>query len=179
MVTALTLALVMQAAPTTPTDPALDRMVALYEDTCLKAFPDDGAVAATMTARGAAALSRSEVRIYLHDDPGRGWVIADGPGKFVVTIEAPPYHACALRREFAAPVTDMLAYLAAADRYKASGAPFQNMAPMDMPNGDIRTHLEAEGRAAGDQAEALMIVTDTRPDRSVELRFVHQYSPKQ
>ncbi|MES1202570.1 MAG: hypothetical protein ABUS57_14100, partial [Pseudomonadota bacterium] len=54
-------------------DAQLAEMLSLYEEICLRNFPDDAAVETAMSARHATTLSPREVRIYLHDDPGEGW----------------------------------------------------------------------------------------------------------
>ncbi|MDB5693166.1 MAG: hypothetical protein JWO81_2229, partial [Alphaproteobacteria bacterium] len=53
----------------------LAEMVALFDEICLKAFPDDAAVARAMAERHATAMIPADVRVYLHEDPGVGWEI--------------------------------------------------------------------------------------------------------
>ena len=50
----------------------LARAVDLYEAACLKTFPDDAAIDALMTQRGAKPLTAEQVKVTLRDDPGRG-----------------------------------------------------------------------------------------------------------
>jgi hypothetical protein len=68
-------------APVNPPDPAaqLAEMVALYDQVCLRAFPDDGAAARAVSRYRATRLSSDEIRPLLHDDPGIGWRIAGRP----------------------------------------------------------------------------------------------------
>lgn len=179
MLTTLALLFAAQAqpAPAAPAaDPVFAKMAQLYEDICLTPFPDDDAVAAAMATQHATELRKEEVRIYLHDDPGRGWTVGDGrDGKFVVTIEAPPYHACAIRHAFAAPVADRSAYQDVAARYKSIGPSFKPMHALDMDQaGGVKSHIDGDGRVTNLGTEILMVVTDSRPDGSVEMRFVRQ-----
>lgn len=176
MPTVLALGFALQAATPAPAaDPAFARLAQLYEDICLTPFPDDDAVAAAMSTQHAAELKGNEVRIYLHDDAGRGWTVGDATlGKFVVTVEAPPYHACAVRHEFTGPVTDRSAYETVAVRYKSIGPAFKNMGALDRDNNGVKSHLEGAARVTNLGTEILIVVTDTRPNGTVEIRFVRQ-----
>ena len=186
MLTVIALALAAAPAAQAATDDGiLSRMTALYDEVCLKDFPKDEAVAAAMTAKGATALKPDEVQIYLHDDPGRGWTIDDGAGKFVVTIEAPPYHACSVRRQTPSGFPDLATYYAVAAPYEAAaGGGYNKMKPMDMKVGDITSHASGEQKIAPDgSAEALYVFSNTASDpkdrakgyTAVEVRFVHQF----
>jgi hypothetical protein len=181
------MALALAAAPlgqTASDDGVLARMAALYDTVCLKAFPNDDAVAAAMTARGAVPLKPREVKIYLHDDPGRGWTLGDGGGSFIVTVEAPPYHACSVRRTTPAGFADLAAYYAVATPYEQTVDGFTKVEPMDMQYGKIGSHAIGEQKVAPDgSAESLFVFSNTPNDprerakgnTAVEVRFVHQF----
>jgi hypothetical protein len=176
-------ALAQYEAPGAPADPAaqLAEVLDVYDAACLRAFPDDEAVAREMAARGASALSEREVRIFLHDDPGRGWRIADRTGPISITIEAPPYHACAVRTMTAAGFTDMGPYRALAERFEAGGG-YRAIPPESL---DIEgLHMTAGGerrqRPEGG-AESLLVILTTpaeghrdKGQTAVEVRFVRQ-----
>jgi hypothetical protein len=180
------IALALAAAPAVQAaadDGVLSRMTALYDEVCLKSFPNEDAVAAAMTAKGAVALKPDEVRIYLKDDPGRGWSLADGPDKFVVTVEAPPYHACAVRRRTPSGFSDLATYYAVAGPYEKAAGGYRKIKPMDMKIGDIASHATGEQKVASDGgAESLFVFFNTPDDpkdrargfTAVEVRFVHQ-----
>lgn len=74
----LLLAALAAAALPTDDDQRLARMVALYDQACVKTFPDDKAVEALMVARGAKELSPEAVKVTMRDDPARGWNLGDG-----------------------------------------------------------------------------------------------------
>ena len=76
-------------------DQQLSRMTALYEQVCLKTFPDDKAVEALMVSENARPLTPDEVKVTMRDDPARGWEVTDKSA--TVWIEFPPYHACSVR----------------------------------------------------------------------------------
>ena len=92
-----------------------------------------------MSARGATAMADAEVRIYLHGDPGRGWNIAGRTARFQLTVEAPPYHACAVRTMTAAGFPDMAPYRALADRFESGGG-YRTFGPQSMEVGQCPHH---------------------------------------
>ena len=190
---ALVLATAMPAAaaaqyetPVNPPDPAaqLAEMVDIYDSVCLRAFPDDRAVAQEMERRGAAAMGDAEVRSLLHDDPGRGWNLTGRTARFQLTIEAPPYHACGLRTTTAAGFPDMAPYRALSDRFEAGGG-YVSFGPMSREVGDLHVSGGGEQRSRGRGGESLMVILTTPNDKTrdaahsaVEVRFTHQiYAP--
>jgi hypothetical protein len=172
--------------PANPPDPAaqLAEMIEIYDSACLRAFPDDAAVARAMATRGGTAMDDAQVRIYLHDDPGRGWNVAGRTARFRLLLEAPPYHACGVRTMTAAAFPDMAPYRALADRFEAGGG-YQSFGPQSMDVGNIHSTAAGERREGGRGAESLMIFLSTPADKvrdpghsAVEVRFVHQiYAP--
>ena len=187
----LTIAMLFQAAPAvaaaTPApaaaDPAFDRLVALYDEVCLQAFPIDGGVDRLMATKGAVALTPDQVKVTLVDDPGRGWRIKDGSREVLVFLELPPFHACSVRRFFPAGIPALPAYRAVAERFETDHPGFAPVAPYDVDRGEIHVHAVVEQRAlaAGEQ-ESLFVyeqhITDpvkrATGQTAVNLRFVHQ-----
>jgi hypothetical protein len=168
-------------AAATP-DPALARMVALYDEVCLQAFPIDGGVDRAMAARGATPLTPAQVKVTLVDDPGRGWKLKDGDHNILVFLELPPFHACSVRRFFPAipPLDD---YRRLAVRFERDHPGFAPVAPFDVDRGDIHVHATGEQRLiAGGSAEALFVYDQHVVDpakraagqTAINLRFVHQ-----
>lgn len=162
-------------------DHRLSTMVALYDQVCLKTFPDDGAVEALMVAQGARELSRSEVETTMRDDPARGWELKDGTA--TVWIEFPPYHACSVRWN-APSIGDLGSYRAVADAYERALGGFEPMQPLDSNQGDIHVHLVGKQRRISAHATEALLVVDqsiSDPERraagetGVVLRFVHQF----
>lgn len=189
MFTAALLGLVAQATAPAPTpvpvlvaDPRMTRMAALYEEVCLKAFPDDTAVDTLMAAKGASALTPEEVKVTLVDDPGRGWTIQDEGKRVLIILETPPYHACSVRWPAPAGTPDMMPYRAVADRYMATRTGWTTMPPMEMDRGDIHISATMSGRMSGRATETLMVIDQTPADPArraageggVDRRLVHQ-----
>jgi hypothetical protein len=162
--------------PANPPDPAaqLAEMIALYDAVCLRAFPDDAAVAREMAARGAVMINPSE--------PLAGWVLTARTARFQFTIEPPPSHSCSVSTITVAGFPDMAPYRALADRFEAGGG--YRAAPA---RSAIVVHILIA--SAGDRREIpggteSLMVTTTRPDdqlrdaahSAVEIRFVHRFS---
>jgi hypothetical protein len=171
--------------PVNPPAPAaqLAELIEIYDSACLRAFPNDGAVARAMTARGATAMDDAEVRIYLHGDPGRGWNIAGRTARFQLTVEAPPFHACAVRTMTAAGFPDMAPYRALADRFESGGG-YRAFGPQSMEIGNVHTTGAGERRVVRGGTESLMVLLSTPSEKTrdaahsaVEVRFVHQFAP--
>jgi hypothetical protein len=171
--------------PANPSDPAaqLAELIEIYDSVCLRAFPNDEAVARAMAARGATAMGDAELRIYLHDDPGRGWNLAGRTARFRLTVEAPPFHACGLRTMTAAGFPDMAPYRALADRFEAGGG-YRSLGPQSMEVGNIHTTGAGEQRPIRGGAESLMVFLSTPSEKTrdaghnaVEVRLVHQFAP--
>lgn len=176
------LALVAGTGPT-EADQRLSRMTALYEQVCLKAFPDDNAVEALMKARNARELSPEDVKITMRDDPARGWDLGDAGA--TLWLEFPPYHACSVRWN-ATQIGDYHAYRSIARAYERAVGGFRPVQSYDDDQGDIHIHAVGEQRILPNKgAESLFIfdqqVTDAKRreagETGVVLRFVHQFAP--
>jgi len=172
-------------APANPPDPAaqLAEMVALYDEVCLRAFPDDSAAARAVSRYRATPLSPADVRRFLHDDPGIGWRIEGRTGRFHLTIEqAPPYHACAVRTMTAHGFSDLGPYRSAAARYE-SGGRFEEIDPIDRVVRDLRIVGGGDRRIDPDGSSESLLFAITTPAgeareggmTAVEVRFAHQY----
>ncbi|MFL6794546.1 MAG: NMCC_0638 family (lipo)protein [Sphingomicrobium sp.] len=157
-------------------------MTVLYEQVCLKAFPDDKAVEALMTAQNARPLSAEDVKVTMRDDPARAWELKDATA--TVWIEFPPYHACSVRWN-TPDIGDLGQYRSIADRYERATGDFSAIDPYDTDYGDIHVHAVGEQTKLPDgRTESLFIydqhITDAKRRAAGEtgysLRFVHQYA---
>ena len=131
------------AASAAGADGQIARMAALYDEVCLKAFPDDKAVETLMQAQNAEELSADEVKVTMVDDPARAWRLQDGSA--TVWLEFPPYHACSVRWN-ADSIEDLGPYREIAARYETAIGGFRAIAPMDTNRGDIHISAIGEGR---------------------------------
>ncbi|HEX5183069.1 MAG TPA: hypothetical protein VFW19_07945 [Allosphingosinicella sp.] len=161
----------------------LAEMIGLYDEICLKAFPDDNAVKRAVTARGTAAteMRKSELRRYLHDDPGVGWFLAGRTGRFEITIEGPPFHACGIRTLTVSGFPDLSSYRQLADAFEA-GHDAQKIGPENFTVGKVDSIGGGETWKRTDSADEALLVFSSTPSADVrvagkdgvEMRFVHQ-----
>ena len=180
----LALALALQAGKaSSEANERLSRTTALYDQVCLKAFPDDRAVEAMMTAMGAKPLSQEAVKVTMRDDPARAWELADGSA--TVWIEFPPFHACSVRWN-TPELGDLREYRTFADRFENATGGYVSLAPYDADMDDIHIHAVGEQRRLPDgRTESLFVfdqhVTDAKRRAAGEtgfsMRFVHQFAP--
>lgn len=164
-------------------DPAVERLVTLYDEVCLKTFPDDAAVDALMAAKGATALTPEEVRVTFRNDPGRGWLLEDGDRTIQIMLELPPYHACSVRRMTSQGFGDLTAYRAVAEAYKATRPGFAPIEPMETDMDGLHIRATGEIRSLPDGHSETLYLFDQQvidPARraagetTVNIRFVHQ-----
>jgi len=176
--------LALQAATSSiDVDARMARLTALYDEICLRTFPDDKAVEAIMTARNAHELSPAEVKVTMRDDPARGWQLADD--KATVWIEFPPFHACSVRWNTPR-IGDLAPYRAIADKYEKNLGGFGPVSPFDGDQGEIHIHAVGEARALPDKSSESLFIFDqhiTDPQKraagatGIVFRFVHQFAP--
>jgi hypothetical protein len=179
----LTLLVLVAGMDLSEVDQRLLRMATLYDEVCLKTFPDDKAVETLMKGQAARELSPSEVTVTMRDDPARGWELKSGEA--TVWIEFPPYHACSVRWN-SPKIDDLAPYRTVADDYERAQGGFEFTKPLEADQGDIHIHLVGEQRTLSDgRTESLMVVDQqiANPKRraagetGVVLRFVHQFAP--
>lgn len=77
--------------------PAPAEFVAFFTTYCLEKFPDDAALVSAASESKLVALSEEQTKLFLRNDPGQGWLIQGENGRYVLTDELPPYHACSVR----------------------------------------------------------------------------------
>lgn len=176
------------SAPITPqAPPPLDDttgsyLAILFTDFCYHAFPDDAALDAKLLAKGAVVMTPEQVKGILHDDPGRGWIYTEAGHRYLVTVEAPPFHACSVRVNTPAGVStssmsQMLPDLIEGQGQHAGKAQSLNR---DTPLQIRAMQLPLMPAPPGAQAESFMSFVTTYRDKTsnavltVENRFVRQ-----
>ena len=168
-------------------NPAALRLLRLFSQFCLQKFPDDAAMAADVEVAGAVAMTGDEVKARLHEDQGRGWTLDQAEGRFSITLESPPYHACAVRAFADGPLVSkldvpLMKFHAAQNKHMLSK-------PVLLPNrvaGGVSVmagyDVTNEDGSAISPKESFMIVIDSYvapadPKRKVETRLVRQLVP--
>jgi len=191
---ALWLAAAARAADVAP--PVDDVEIAeLFAAFCLKAFPEPFALDRLAQARSATAMTPDEVKSYLHADPGRGWHLRTAQARYAITIESPPYHACAVRRVTPSGVSTVQHYIDAVKAYVGgrsgtlvNGPPQKTRTPEGV---DIAGYPYALLDASGKTTETFIVILTNYHGRmseqyraeaaggvGVEVRMVHQFPPQ-
>lgn len=172
------------AAATVTATPTADALTAsIFDEICLKAFPDDAAVRAAIAARHGEELPSEAVKVTMGNDPAVGWIL---PSERVsVWLEFPPFHACSVR--WNAPVLGTLeSYSKVIETFKSTRPGFLPTKPMEAVRNDIHIRLTGEQRILPDRStESLMVVDQhiANPARRAAgetgyvIRFVHQFAP--
>jgi hypothetical protein len=160
----------------------LNEMAALYDDLCLKTFPDDDAFSETMKQRNATPMTEQEVKDYLRDDYGVGWNLAGKTGTFRISIEAPAFHACVIRTTTIGGLSNLARYKEIFEREESAWVGRQDIPPQSYVREGTETVAEGQARRREDgKIETLMVGTTKVIDpilstnlKGIEVRFVHQ-----
>ena len=156
-------------------------LISAFDSVCNQGFPDDERVASAMSrVPTMKPLTLDQLRIYLKDDPGRGWITDDG--SIVITIESPPFHACAVRMLKTAGAIDEVMWRAVINAAEVrAGGGFTPMPPQGFVIGDSRTTAVGDQKINPDgSAEAFYLMRTAPVDQAkakihgVELRLVRQ-----
>ncbi len=183
-----------QASPTPPqpsrtitlpatgmsSDPAAVELIDAFGQFCLQQFPERNDPAPT-SGGTLAPMPPDTVRRFLHDDPGRGWVYR-AQAEYVLTIEDPPYHACAVRRRYPK-LPDYQGLFDIARQIWAVNSrrgPFQALPPQaqtafGLP---VQARMAVLPRTATTPQEVFMDLTTTYSNGTVEVRLVRQIPPQ-
>ncbi len=168
--------------PGHPPEGAMHGLIAIFDMVCNRLFPDDQALNKLDAASGLRSLKPSEVGDFLGKDPGRGWITAPGQPPIIITVEAPPIHACAVRMLGTDGEIDEAMWGRIVDAAKRrSGGGFTAMPPQDIVLGTMQTHVIGEQKRNADgSAETFYLMrmkpADPKkaPNAGIELRLVHQ-----
>ena len=80
--------------------PAAQELIGDYRDLCLVRFPDMAAVRKAAESRRLKPMAKQDVDKTPHADRATGWWM-DGVGEsYTLTVEAPPYPTCVLRKVY-------------------------------------------------------------------------------
>lgn len=159
---------------------------------CLERFPVDTAVNAFAASQGATPMSPQDVKRYLHDDPGRGWYLHTELGLYAITLEQPPFLACAVRRMTPNGVPGVSPFIAVMKAYsenqhgKLVTVPAVHTKTPD-GGGDINAYTTGMIDATGKLRESFLVVLtnyhghppdpwkhDAEGGVGVEVRFVRE-----
>lgn len=155
-------------------------LVDVFGRMCLKRFPDREVTQGELVP--VHELGPDGVRRYLHDDPGRAWQLDADGGTYIVTVEAPPYSACAVRRKYPTPVQTDLGFqlLTQAWAINEHLGPLQFAPPTHMDRAGLAIDAQIIGAQAspGHPRQVFMNITTHNPDGTTEYRLVRQFPPR-
>jgi hypothetical protein len=156
-------------------DPAVIQLLGMFATICLDTFPDDAAVEKLVAERKFDVMAEDRLRRLLGTDPGMGWVLTTGRGQYLLTIELPPYHACAVRKADRTPPDFLGTFGVVVTNWAATqtGANFKQR-PMETPQiGSAQSELYSWelDRGPGKPVETLMALISKLPGIA-EVRLV-------
>jgi hypothetical protein len=174
---ALTVFVALGAMPVRAADSAWSEMIDMFAAACLGKFPDDNAVRQLAADKRFAVMPDNMVHQLLGTDPGQGWLQDTARGRYLLTIEMPPFHTCAIRKtdtaapDFLAPFSLLIGTWAATQ----SGASLKALPPQNakVEGYPTEVHQWVVDRGPGKPTETLMMFV-TNVDNKVAARLVRQ-----
>ena len=70
---------------------------ATFSNICLDTFPDSAGVDAAVAQKSAVPLTQDQVKVGLHGDAGKGWLLKGSSADFTILITTAPVRSCAVR----------------------------------------------------------------------------------
>jgi hypothetical protein len=161
-------------------EPAAAELVDMFTAVCLGRFPDDAAVREFATENRLGVMPAEMVHQLLGTDPGEGWIRNTALGRYLLTVEMPPYHTCAIRKrdraalDFLANLSEVLTVWAAKQRLASlKQQPVQTLRVGGVGGSPSQVYEWDLDRGPGKQAETLLaIVTNEVSGVSVRLARV-------
>jgi len=167
-----------------------DELAGLYSAFCLEAFPVAASLDKLAGSKQGAAMKPEEVAALLHKDPGRGWFVRTPQAVYGISVEYPPFNACAIRRMTPVGVSGVTHYIALVNKYVAAkNGKLVNLPPQktNMQGVDISAYSQGMTDASGKPVETFAVILSNYHGRAagiwradagsgvgVEVRMVHQ-----
>jgi hypothetical protein len=151
-----------------------------FLDPCVGKFPNDDAVGQYAAGHELTPMSAGEVSALLGKGPGIGWIQRDESRTYWLTVEKPPYHACAVRTTFGHNPLALQSFLALQLGLMVSvsrtGDRLQEQAPQALELAGLPTTLSTFLRinSADQPIEQYIVLIAERPDGTFPTRIVRQ-----
>jgi len=133
-------------------------------------------------------LTQDQTKLFLRNDLGQGWLIQGDSGKYILTDELPPYHACTVRHAVHVPFSVALLKDLAGKFVAAKGHRLVDGPSLQTPMGEgivsalsSQNEVDEKGVPTG---EAFMLAVVSYPAQAMadgsksqpfwEIRFVRQ-----
>ena len=154
-------------------------MVGLFTGPCLAKFPDDAAVESYAASEKLTPMTEEQVRQLLGTDPGMGWIRQTDSGTYRLTIEKPPYHACALRKTFDKAPKALKSYYFLMLSLWAAGSKPGDLTEQPAQSAEVgslptRVYLYLLTAPDGKAKEQFIALITDLPDGAHEVRLVRQ-----
>ncbi len=156
-------------------DPDGTDIATVFNMFCLQRFPERPLMSGEMPpGTSSAAMSAQQVRQFLRDDPGVGWWYQTPFGTYAVTVEAPPYFACAVRRNYPAVPGYNAVYQETLRRWVEAEGRGALRGEMGVAPAGNQATLAYARQVPGPRPEVLMRLETQISARQVEVRLVRQ-----
>jgi hypothetical protein len=169
------LALALVALPAAA-NPSADELINIFAQPCVTRFPDNAAVERYAAEALLAVMPAERLRRLLGTDPGEGWLQNTARGQYLLTVELPPYHTCAVRKVGPAALNILPAFSRTLGAWvaKQPGASLKDMPAQATTVGGLPSHayLWTLDRGPGELAESLMVIATDIEGSGTELRLV-------
>jgi hypothetical protein len=165
-----------------PADRVASELMEFFGEICLRKFPDDNAVKSHMREAKNEEMRIDQVAQFLKTDPGIGWFRQSEHGQYAITLEFPPYHACAVRKVFRGAPKPAFA-TAFQQLIKASfgdkGTKVSPLKPRGMSFGEVKSVMyPIEVRPAKGRVQVLSQILTFYKNGITEIRLVRQIPEK-
>jgi hypothetical protein len=163
------------ALPVRAAEPAAAELVEIFAGLCLAKFPNDADVRQLAREMQFGVMPDERLRKLLGSDPGEGWIQNGVHGQYLLTVEFPPYHTCAIRvanakaPDFLPALSQRIASWAANQTGSLKGPSQQTATVGGVPS---QVYLWEFDRGQGRSGDTLMAVV-SRVQNGTEVRLVH------
>jgi hypothetical protein len=169
------LVLVLVAQPAAA-DMAADELVKIFAETCLKRFPDETSIQQYARENRLAIMPDEQLYHLLGSDPGEGWLRNTTRGQYLLTVEMPPYHTCAIRKSDAQQPDFLLVFsqTLAAWAAKQTGTNLRESPSMTLHIDGVpsKEYLWELHHSQNERPEELMAIVSNIPGGVTEIRLV-------
>jgi hypothetical protein len=172
---AIAILIAFGASPVRAAEPATAELLEVFAAACLTKFPDDTEVRKYAREKQFDVMADERLRRLLGTDPGEGWVQNGAYRQYLLTLELPPYHTCAIRAVNAKTPDLIPTFSEQIGSWAAgqAGASLKGPSKQTASIGGIPSEVYVWGldRGPGKSGETLMAVVPSPPDVT-EVRLV-------
>jgi hypothetical protein len=164
------------ALPVRAAEPATAELLDVFAAACLAKFPNDADVREYAKEKQFDVMADERLHRLLGTDPGQGWIQNGVHRQYLLTIEFPPYHTCAIRavnaktEDFVPTFSERIVSWTASQAGTSLKGPSQKTANIGGVPSEV--YIWELDRGQGMSADTLMAVVPSPPNVT-EVRLVH------